>query len=395
VGLAQVASDLMADRIRLVEAVVDRVWQVVPGYNSEHLSREELLTYVEGNVDLATAVLSRGQAPTREEFDRAIELGATRALQGIPLDSVIRAFRAGERTMLDKLLSHLSELDAEEVRSSVDLLVSTFDLLTQECITSYRQASDEMALHRERVEHHLVSNLALGEDPDAGHVEQQARLLGAAPAQPHRAIAVRCEAGSQPSTMLRVRNHVLSSLSGLVEGKVLFGTISGNGVLLVPGTLDDQLLVEGLGQALHERTLRDAAVVGVGTMAPSLRSVARSCHEAMATAEVLHCRRSARVACRWSDVLVDATLLQDRDLTANLVATRIGQLDEHEHLLKTLRTFLDCDLSQSRTARELFVHVNTVAYRLSRIRNITGKDPRRLPDAVEMSLALRASSLLA
>jgi sugar diacid utilization regulator len=389
-----VTSDLVTDRKRLVENVVKRVWHVIPGYSDEHLSREELSNYVDGNIGLATTVLARGHAPTREEFGRAIELGATRALQGIPLDSVIRAFRAGERAMLDELLNHLSELDTEEVRGSVDLLASTFDLLTQECITSYRQASDEMALHHERVEHDLVSDLAIGGDTDAAHVEQQARLLGADPGQPHRAVALLCEAGSQPPTMLRVRNHVLSNLSDLVEGKILFGAISGTGVLLVPGTLDDQPLLGALGRALHQRTLRDIAVAGLGTMAPSLRTVARSCRQAMSTAEVLHRHGSARVAGRWTDVLIDAALLQDRNLSDHLVATRIGQLRKHEHLLETLRTFLDCDLSQTRTARALTVHVNTVAYRLGRIQDITRKDPRRVYDAVELALALRPADLL-
>lgn len=392
-GLSQVTSGLHLDRQRLTETVISRVWQVLPGYSPEHLSPAELRHYVDGNIGLATTVLARGHKPTREEFSRAIELGASRALQGIPLDSVIQAFRAAERAVLDELLTHLAELGTSEVRGSIDLLVTTFDLLTQECITSYRQASHEIALHQEQLERDLVGSLALGEESDPSHVEQQARLLGADPSQPHRAVSLFCPLGSDPPTMLRVRRHVLSNLADIVDGRILFGSVSGTGMLLVPGTRDVGSLAAALQRALHQRTLRDVAVAGIGTLASELRSVARSCHQAMATAEVLRRRGAGRLAAHWDDVLVDAALLTDHGLCDQLVATRIGNLLAHPHLIATLRAFLDRDMSQTRTARELIVHTNTVAYRLGRIRELTGRDPRRLGEAVELALALRAADL--
>lgn len=396
VGLPQMTSGLRLDHKRLTDAVINGVWRVLPGYSPEHLSLQELRSYVSGNIRLATTVLARGHAPTRDEFGRAIELGASRALQGIPLDSVIQAFRVGERTMLDEILRHLPELETDEVRGSIDLLVTTYDMLTQECITSYRQASDEIALHHEQLERDLVGSLAIGDERDIApsHVEQQAKLLGADPGQPHRAIALLCRHGSDPPTMLRVRQHVLRNLSDIVEGRILFGAVSGTGMLLIPGGQDEQPILAALDRALHQRTLRDVAVAGVGTLAPELRHVAPSCHHAMATAEVLHRQGAERAAARWRDVLVDAALLQDRGLSDHLITSRLGALRSHQYLIDTLRAFLDCNLSQTETARVLIVHPNTVAYRLRRIHDLTAKDPRRFAEALELALALRASDLL-
>ncbi|MEW6622494.1 MAG: PucR family transcriptional regulator ligand-binding domain-containing protein [Bacillota bacterium] len=44
-------------------------------------------------------------------------------------------------------------------------------------------------------------------------------------------------------------------------------------------------------------------------------------------------------------------------------------------LTKTMEVYLDCNENISKTAEKLFVHINTVKYRLERIKEILGKDP--------------------
>ena len=58
-------------------------------------------------------------------------------------------------------------------------------------------------------------------------------------------------------------------------------------------------------------------------------------------------------------------------------------------LLLTLRLFLACDGSWSACASRMYVHVNTVRYRISRIEALTGRDLSALPDRVDFFLALR------
>jgi sugar diacid utilization regulator len=72
----------------------------------------------------------------------------------------------------------------------------------------------------------------------------------------------------------------------------------------------------------------------------------------------------------------------------------LGPLIEHDgrhgaELTRTLRVFLEQDRIQRRTAARLFVHVNTVAYRISRIEQLIGR-PLDDPSAVfDLTLALR------
>ena len=64
--------------------------------------------------------------------------------------------------------------------------------------------------------------------------------------------------------------------------------------------------------------------------------------------------------------------------------------DRHNaELVTTLRSFLACDGSWSACASLLFVHVNTVRYRISRVEALTGRDLSALADRVDFFLALR------
>ena len=63
----------------------------------------------------------------------------------------------------------------------------------------------------------------------------------------------------------------------------------------------------------------------------------------------------------------------------------------HAELLPTLRSFLACDGSWSACASRMYVHVNTVRYRIGRIEALTGRDLSALPDRVDFFLALRAA----
>jgi DNA-binding PucR family transcriptional regulator len=74
----------------------------------------------------------------------------------------------------------------------------------------------------------------------------------------------------------------------------------------------------------------------------------------------------------------------------------LGPLTEYDarhnaELLPTLRSFLACDGSWSACASRMYVHVNTVRYRIGRIEALTGRDLSALADRVDFFLALRGA----
>jgi DNA-binding PucR family transcriptional regulator len=56
-------------------------------------------------------------------------------------------------------------------------------------------------------------------------------------------------------------------------------------------------------------------------------------------------------------------------------------------LADTLDAYLDCGGAVETCARQLFVHPNTVRYRLKRIAEITGRDPQNSRDAYILRIA--------
>jgi carbohydrate diacid regulator len=61
-------------------------------------------------------------------------------------------------------------------------------------------------------------------------------------------------------------------------------------------------------------------------------------------------------------------------------------IDTPEEMVLTADEFLENNLNVSETARGLFLHRNTLIYRLDKIENATGLDIRKFSDAVTFRL---------
>jgi len=57
-------------------------------------------------------------------------------------------------------------------------------------------------------------------------------------------------------------------------------------------------------------------------------------------------------------------------------------------MINTMRVFLDSNLRIGEAARRLFIHRNTLIYRLDKIYNLTGLDLRNFKDAIKMNIFL-------
>src|SRR5690606_15692909 len=67
---------------------------------------------------------------------------------------------------------------------------------------------------------------------------------------------------------------------------------------------------------------------------------------------------------------------------------RIKEYPEMEQLLETAEAFFQSNQSINETADKLYVHKNTVQYRLKKIKELTGYDPRKFQDGVLLNVAL-------
>ncbi|WP_280300342.1 PucR family transcriptional regulator, partial [Nocardia abscessus] len=109
----------------------------------------------------------------------------------------------------------------------------------------------------------------------------------------------------------------------------------------------------------------------------------------------------AGVGCRGAPRPVHAAeLLPERALLGDRAA--IDALNEYlvlplaaagSSLADTLDAYLDCGGAVETCARQLYVHPNTVRYRLKRIAEITGRDPMNPRDAYVLRIAATVGRL--
>ena len=67
--------------------------------------------------------------------------------------------------------------------------------------------------------------------------------------------------------------------------------------------------------------------------------------------------------------------------------------ENDSHLVQTLQVYLDSDCQSAEAAQRLFVHRNTLRYRLRLIEKLTGCDLNSFEDLVNFYLAVRAMEM--
>ena len=72
-----------------------------------------------------------------------------------------------------------------------------------------------------------------------------------------------------------------------------------------------------------------------------------------------------------------------------------GSIDNlDQETLFTIQKFFENNLNVSETSRKLFVHRNTLVYRLEKIKKLTGLDLREFDDAIVFKVALMVKKYL-
>lgn len=134
----------------------------------------------------------------------------------------------------------------------------------------------------------------------------------------------------------------------------------------------------------HLRQVQPQAdfAVGVGSDGTGLEACRKSCTEAL---RVIECVRRFDLAQRvmhfneLGQYALLSTVMHSEEAARSYCGCILGRLLSHAQgdradLLETLRVYLDSNCSYAETARVLFLHVNTVKYRLRQIEPLLTAD---------------------
>jgi purine catabolism regulator len=165
------------------------------------------------------------------------------------------------------------------------------------------------------------------------------------------------------------------ALSGL---PVLCGSSAGETFVVVPDTN-----LGAIKDLLHE--------LGVPAGASSLYRDLRDC--VTAAGEATRALSTRTSDCLWSDYegvsisLLTRSRREAGEIVSEILGPLVGDEAKHVVLRETLFAFLEHDRSWARTAAELGIHRQTLAHRLGRIRELTGRDTTRTADLSALWLA--------
>ncbi|TPX02230.1 PucR family transcriptional regulator [Schumannella luteola] len=132
----------------------------------------------------------------------------------------------------------------------------------------------------------------------------------------------------------------------------------------------------------------------LGHEVPTLLDAAKSARAALAGFAVARSWRNAPRPTLSDDLLPERAFAGDSLARGTLINRIYKPLQAHsKELLTTLWCYLDNGRSLEATARELFVHPNTVRYRLKRISEVIGYDATGAREALVLQSALIVGSI--
>jgi DNA-binding PucR family transcriptional regulator len=178
------------------------------------------------------------------------------------------------------------------------------------------------------------------------------------------------------------------------HGRAALAVVQGSRlVMVVSGHLGDTGHPSPFLSDLLAEAFSDGPVV-IGPTTRTLSAAHVSAIEAMAGMEAVVGWRGAPRPVHASELLPERALLGDRAAIDALNESLVLPLAAAGSALSdTLDAYLDCGGAVETCARQLFVHPNTVRYRLKRIADITGRDPMSPRDAYVLRIAATVGRL--
>ena len=151
-----------------------------------------------------------------------------------------------------------------------------------------------------------------------------------------------------------------------------------------------------------EDTLRNElfvrTVIGIGTVSDHLRELADSYKEAQTAIDVGKVFDTEKSIIDYENLGIGRLIYQLPTTLCEIFLSEVFKKNSIDSLdqetLFTINKFFENNLNVSETSRKLFVHRNTLVYRLEKIKKLTGLDLRQFDHAIVFKVALMVRKYL-
>jgi len=139
-------------------------------------------------------------------------------------------------------------------------------------------------------------------------------------------------------------------------------------------------------------------VVGIGTIVTGVKDLAKSFKEAQVALEVGKVFDTEKTIVSYDNLGIARLIYQLPTTLCEMFLKEVFKKGSIESLdqetLFTIQRFFENNLNVSETSRKLFVHRNTLVYRLEKIKKLTGLDLRQFDHAIVFKVALMVKKYL-
>jgi hypothetical protein len=388
-----IADALSARRDELVAAAVDVYVARIAAYRGADAALlEDARTHTEIHHDLLCDVLRRDSPVKERELDFVERHAARRARGGVPLADFLEAFRSYHGILWDAVLdtSRESRRAADQALAAARTVIGYVDSAATRASTAYLDAQQLLLANRDRVQRDLLEDLL-----DAGAPRTAAGLAAARAAglEADAACVLVAAVPAEPPEDEGALPRAAGALAAAIRGRFapLAVTRRGEIVLVRANAPGERVALRvPLLEACASQPV--ALAVGVSTVQDGTASLGGAYREA--SQALRRVADSGGVLSLPDLSAFEYLTLRRDDVARRLIAPEIERFVEEDRahggqLIETLLAYVEADLNAKAAAEKLLIHVNTAHYRLGRIAEKTGCDLRRLPDVIDLLIAIR------
>lgn len=198
---------------------------------------------------------------------------------------------------------------------------------------------------------------------------------------------------------------VMELLKGLFSAQLgdYLTAVDENNIILIKNLEGDasQEAMASVANTIVDMMSTEAMInvrVSYGTVVQELKDVSKSYKEAKMAMDVGKIFYEEKTVAAYGSLGIGRLIYQ---LPVNLCKMFIEEIfgdniptDLDEETLNTLNKFFENNLNVSETARQLYVHRNTLVYRIERIQENTGLNLRNFDDALTFKIALMVANYM-
>lgn len=328
-------------------------------------------------------------------FERA---GSLRMQMGISIESLMRSFNVWSERVWRAFRDVVDMDDPAEVRAFMRITERIFwhvEQATPIMARGYLREAAASWTDREMTRYALLEALVTGridmdQLQDTLVVQDLADSYTAVVGTRRRATV---GAGRSLQNYVKATSRIANRI--LPSGRALVGIHESNFFVLwpepgTPGAVPVDAVLSAMTQEFPEIAL------GVGHASQGLADIARSyagAQEASRIAEKL----GASEPMRHNELQLERVILGNEELM-KLSRSALVPLEDYDRrrnaaLVETLDAYVQSGSNIAEAAKRIFIHPNTVIYRLRRIEEISGFDPREARGLLVLSLALLTDRL--